>query len=146
VKLVPANPDWHARTSASHQAQHLMRTMGMRLLRVAPGEVDVEMPMDLRLCESGGGLHGGTISSGMDTVCASAAASLVAAEDSVLTAELKTTFLRHAKGDLFRFEGRVVKPGRSLIFTEGKTWAVSDSGDRLLATMTATIAVMAGGA
>lgn len=145
MKLTPRNPDWHARTSASHQAQHLMRTMGMRLLRVAPGEVDVEMPMDLKLCESGGGLHGGTITSGMDTVCASAAASLVAAEDSVLTAELKTSFLRHAKGDLFRFEGRVVKPGRSLIFTEGKTWTVSDEGDRLLATMTATIAVIPGG-
>ena len=146
MKLTPLNPDWHARTSASHQAQHLMRTMGMRLLRVAPGEVDVEMPMDIRLCESGGGLHGGTISSGMDTVCASAAASLVAAEDSVLTAELKASFLRHATGDLFRFEGRVVKPGKSLIFTEGKTWAVSPDGDRLLATMTATMAVIKGGA
>ncbi|MEM7686932.1 MAG: PaaI family thioesterase [Pseudomonadota bacterium] len=142
----PRDPGWETRTRRGHAAQYMMRTLGMSLVGVAPGEVDVEMPWDQRFCESGGGLHGGTVATGLDTVCASAAASLQAAEDSVLTAELKTNFLRHATGERFRFEGRVIKPGRTLVFTEGKCWAISGEGTRLVATMAATMAVILGGA
>ncbi|MEM7211662.1 MAG: PaaI family thioesterase [Pseudomonadota bacterium] len=140
--LTPASPNYATRTRESHQAQHLMRTMGMQLLRIGPGEVDVEMPYDLRLCESGGGLHGGTLCSGLDTVCASAAASLVAEGESVLTAELKVNFLRRGLGDRFRFEGRVIKPGRTLIFTEGKCWAITGESEKLAATISATMMVI----
>ena len=140
--LKPANPDYAARTRESHYAQHLMRTMGMELLRVAPGEVDVGMPYALELCESGGGLHGGTICSGLDTVCASAAASLVAADESVLTAELKVNIMRRGLGETFRFEGRVIKPGRTLMFTEGKCWGITGETEKLVATISATMMVM----
>ena len=142
MTLTPANPDYAARTRESHNAQHLMRTMGMELVRVAPGEIDVEMPYNLSLCESGGGLHGGTVSAGLDTVCASAAVTLVSAEDSVLTAELKVSLLRRAFGERFRFEGRVVKPGRTLIFTEGKCWAIAGADEKLAATISATMMVI----
>ena len=140
--LTPTNPDFAARTRESHYAQHMIRTMGMELMRVAPGEIDVEMPHDLRFCESGGGLHGGAVSSGLDTVCASSAATLIAAEDSVLTAELKVSLLRRAFGDRFRFEGRVVKPGRTLIFTEGRCWAITGTDEKLAATISATMMVI----
>ncbi len=142
MKLTPANPNFEADTRASHQAQYLMRTMNMELIHVAAGEVDVELPFDLNLCESGGGLHGGTICSGLDTVCASAAASLTAADESVLTAELKVNFMRRGLGDKFRFEGRVVKPGRTLIFTEGKCWAITEGTEKLVATISATMMVI----
>jgi len=142
MTLLPANPNYAQRTRESHYAQHLMRTLGMELLRVGPGEVDVEMPYDLNLCESGGGLHGGTICSGLDTVCASAAASLTAADESVLTAELKVNFMRRGLGEKFRFEGRVVKPGRTLIFTEGKCWGITGGTEKLVATISATMMVI----
>lgn len=142
MPLTPINPDFAARTRESHYAQHMMRTMGMELMRVAPGEIDVEMPYDLKFCESGGGLHGGAVSSGLDTACASAAATLIAAEDSVLTAELKVSLMRRAIGNRFRFEGRVVKPGRTLIFTEGKCWAIAGTDEKLAATISATMMVI----
>ncbi|MEM7061149.1 MAG: PaaI family thioesterase [Pseudomonadota bacterium] len=142
MSFEPRDPDWAARTRESHDAQYLMRHLGMNLARAAPGEVDVEMEWDQRICESGGGLHGGTITAGMDTACASAAGSLLAPNDTLLTAELKTSFLRHAVGQRFRFEGRVIKPGRTLLFTEGKCWAITGTDERLVATMTATMAVI----
>ena len=122
-----------------------MRTMNMAMTHIDAGEVDVEMPYALELCESGGGLHGGTICSGLDTVCASAAASLVAEGDSVLTAELKVNMMRRGLGEKFRFEGRVVKPGRTLIFTEGKCWGITDDEEKLVATISATMMVIKGG-
>ena len=138
----PRDPDFEARTRASHARQALMRTMGMRLAHVAPGEIDVEMPHDARFTEGGGALHGGAVTAGMDTACASAAVTLQAADRSVTTAELKTSFLRPARGEHYRFEGRAVKAGRNLVFTEGRTFAITGDSEVLVATMAATMMVV----
>ena len=142
--FTPANPDWEAATRTGFDWQPLMQTMGLTILRIAPGEIDEDMPHNPAFAEGGGGLHGGAVTSGLDTVCASAAHTLVAAGDGILTVELKTSFLRYAMGERFRFEGRVVKPGRNLIFTEGKCWAITGGEAKLAATMTATMMVMPG--
>lgn len=144
MTLTPLNPDWEAATRAGFARQRLMQTMGLKILRIEPGEIDEEMAMNADFAEGGGGLHGGAVTSGLDTVCASAAHTLVAAGDGVLTAELKTNFLRYAMADRFRFEGRVIKAGRTLIFAEGKCWAISGEQEKLAATMTATMMVMPG--
>ena len=144
ITLTPLNPDWETRTRAGHARQGMMRTMGLRILRIAPGEVDEGMVMNAAFAEGSGGLHGGAVTAGLDTVCASAAHTLVAAEESILTAELKTNFLRYAAGERFRFEGRVIKAGRNLIFTEGKCWAINGDEERLAATMAATMMVIRG--
>ena len=144
MTFAPTNPDWEAATRAGFAKQGMMQTMGLSILRMAPGEIDEEMPHNPAFAEGGGGLHGGAVTAGLDTVCASAAHTLVAAGDGVLTIELKTSFLRYAKAQRFRFEGRVVKPGRTLIFTEGKCWAIAADGEILAATMAATMMVMPG--
>ena len=144
MTYTPLNPDWQAATRAGHAMQGLMRTLGLKIVHIAPGEVHEEMPLDARFAEGSGGLHGGTVSAGLDTVCASAAHTLVAAGDGILTAELKASFLRYAMGERFRFEGRVVKAGRNLTFTEGQCWAITGDEERLVATMTATMMVIPG--
>ncbi len=144
MTFTPANPDWETATRAGFARQGMMRTMGLSILRIAPGEIDEDMALNPDFAEGGGGLHGGAVTAGLDTVCASAAHTLVAAGDGVLTVELKTSFLRYALAPRFRFEGRVIKPGRSLIFTEGKCWAIADDGEKLTATMAATMMVMPG--
>ena len=110
--------------------------------RVDAGAIDVVMDHDARFCEGGGALHGGAVTAGMDTACASCAVTLLPQGWSLVTAELKTSFLRPALGDSYRFEGRVLKPGRSLIFTEGRCWAITGERAVLAATMTATMAVI----
>ena len=140
----PQNPDWEAAARAGWAAQGMMQTMGLQLTYLAPGEVHEEMPLNPAFAEGHGGLHGGAVSAGLDTVCASAAATLAGAGDGVLTVELKTSFLRYAMADRFRFEGRVVKPGRNLIFTEGQCWGITDDQEKLVATMTATMMIMPG--
>ena len=121
-----------------------MQTMGLKIVHIAPGEVHEEMPLDPRFAEGSGGLHGGSVTAGLDTVCASAAHTLVAAGDGVLTAELKTSFLRYAMGERFRFEGRVIKAGKTLTFTEGRCWAITGTDEKLVATMAATMMVIPG--
>ncbi|MEM7744706.1 MAG: PaaI family thioesterase [Pseudomonadota bacterium] len=144
MTLTPMNPDWEAATRAGFAKQAMMQTMGLTISYLAPGEIDEEMALNPAFAEGCGGLHGGAVTAGLDTVCASSAVTLVAAGDGILTVELKTSFLRYALAPRFRFEGRVVKAGRTLIFTEGKCWAITDEAERLAATMAATMMVMPG--
>lgn len=144
MTFTPLNPDWESVTRAGFAKQGMMQTMGLSIVRIAPGEVDEEMAMTPAFAEGSGGLHGGAVTAGLDTVCASAAHTLVAAGDGVLTAELKTSFLRYAAGQRFRFEGRVIKAGRTLTFTEGRCWAITGGRERLAATMAATMMIIPG--
>jgi acyl-coenzyme A thioesterase PaaI-like protein len=73
---------------------------------------------------------------------AGAAASTVTPPGSaVLTAELKISLLRAARGALLRCRARVVKPGRQLAFVESAVWGSSEAGDELVAKASATMHV-----
>ena len=66
------------------------------------------------------------------------------ADAGVLTVEFKTSLLAPGRGDRFRFAGRVVKPGWTLVFTEATAHALTEGAERLIATMTATMMVVTG--
>jgi hypothetical protein len=57
----------------------------------------------------------------------------------VLTVEFKTNLLAPARGEHFIFRGRVVKPGRTITVCEAQAFAVEESQEKLLATMTGTL-------
>ena len=144
TKFQPRDLRFEARTRASFAAQAMMATMGATADRVAPGEVDISMPLDARFTQQHGFLHGGAIAACLDAACGFAALTLMPAEAGVLTVELKTSFMAPARGQRFRFAGRVVKPGRTLTFCEAAGHALSDGGERLIATMTATMMTVTG--
>ena len=132
----PRCADFETRVRDSFDRQAMMRTLAARLERVAPGRVDISMPYDVNFTQQHGFLHGGTVAAVLDTACGFAGYSLMDAESAVLTAEFKINFLAPAQGTDFRFEGRVVKAGRTLVPTEGRALAIADDGaTRLIATM-----------
>src|SRR2546429_7863997 len=45
-----------------------------------------------------------------------------------------TLFRSPAKGQRFRMEGRVIKPGRTIIVTEGRAYAIDEGREKLIAT------------
>jgi acyl-coenzyme A thioesterase PaaI-like protein len=74
------------------------------------------------------------------------AAAQAAAPDGhwVVTAELKTSLLRAAKGERLLCEAQVLKPGRSVTFTEAVVWAEASGQRMLVMKASATMAVTAG--
>jgi acyl-coenzyme A thioesterase PaaI-like protein len=67
------------------------------------------------------------------------------ADAAVLTIEFKINLLAPAKGPRFRFEGAVVKPGRTISVVDGRALQVNDDGaEKLIATMTATVMSIVG--
>ncbi|KAF1031148.1 MAG: hypothetical protein GAK34_03709 [Delftia tsuruhatensis] len=52
--------------------------------------------------------------------------------------------LAPAKGQRFRMEGRVLKPGRTITVTEGRAYAIDEGREKLIATMGCTLMCVQG--
>jgi uncharacterized protein (TIGR00369 family) len=116
-----------------------MRTLGISIARLEPGEVDLAMAYSAQFSQQNGFLHAGIITAGLDNACGIAAFTLMPAGSDILTVEFKTNLLAPAKGERFEFRGVVVKPGRTLTFCEAKAYAATDGVENLVATMTGTL-------
>jgi uncharacterized protein (TIGR00369 family) len=136
--FAPKNPDFRAIATATFDAQRAMRTLGMTLARLEPGEVDLVMPY-AEFTQQNGFVHAGIITAGLDNACGIAAFALMPAGSDILTVEFKTNLLAPAKGERFRFHGIVIKPGRTLTVSEGRAYAEQDGVETLMATMTGTL-------
>jgi uncharacterized protein (TIGR00369 family) len=140
------DPLFADRVRTSFDRQAAMRTLGVMLQDVAPGEVVLRMLHRPELTQQHGFIHAGILSAALDSACGYAAFSLMPADAAVLTIEFKVNLLAPAHGPRFRFEGRVVKPGRTISVVEGR--ALQSAGDggpeKLVATMTATVMTVVG--
>src|SRR5882724_3925195 len=115
MPLLPADPDFEARVRDSFARQRVMATLGARIIRVAAGEVDLELPFREDLTQQHGFLHAGIVTTLVDSACGYAALSLMDRESAVLSVEYKVNLLAPAVGDRMRAVGRVIKPGRTLL-------------------------------
>ena len=57
------------RVRASFERQRVMADLGVRLLAVTPGEVELELPFDERLTQQHGFVHGGIVATLADSAC-----------------------------------------------------------------------------
>jgi len=72
----PQDPDFEARVRASFARQKVMETIGANLTKVAPGEVEIELPFRDDLTQQHGFLHAGASPSlGGPSPCARAMSS-----------------------------------------------------------------------
>lgn len=121
--------------------QTAMITIGAKLVHVAAGEVDIELPFRPDLCQQAGFLHAGMITTVIDTACGLAAQTLMPENSDVVTVEFKVNFMSPAVGDRFIAKGRVVRAGKTLTVTQGDVYAMHDQegSEKHIATMQATM-------
>ncbi|MBR0810193.1 MULTISPECIES: PaaI family thioesterase [Bradyrhizobium] len=138
----PKNPGYRAAAIALFDGQPAMRTLGIVIVRLAPGEVELAMLHSPAFTQQNGFVHAGIITAGLDNACGVAAFTLMPSEADILTVEFKTTLLAPARGERFVFKAEVVKPGRTLTFCEAKAFAEHEGKTALIATMTGTLMAM----
>src|SRR3546814_12501756 len=109
-RFQPGDAGFAERVRASFARQTVMGLIGARLGRVAPGEVEIELPFRPDLCQQHGFFHAGVTCTIADSAAGYAGYSLFPAGCSVLTVEFKISLLAPAVGELLRAVGRVVKP------------------------------------
>lgn len=142
--MEPRNPDWKERCARSFHGQGVMATFEVTAPVIEPGRVVLQMPFRADLTQHHGFLHAGVVTTVLDSASGYAAFTLMPAEAEVLTVEFKSNFLAPAKGQTFRFEGRVIKPGRTLMVTQGNAYSLDDGRETLISTMQATMMVVTG--
>ena len=132
------------RVRDSFQLQGAMHTLGAQLTHLVPGEVDIGFDWAQRLSQQHGFIHAGIMSTALDSACGYAGFSVMPPDAGVLTIEFKTNLLAPAQGQRFRCEGRVLKPGRTIVVAEGRAYAIDNGHEKLCATMQCTLMVVQG--
>ena len=98
------------------------------------------MPWRTEAGQYSGFLHAGLIGALIDTACGYAAATVVG---QVLASHYSVNCLRPAVGERFVARARVVKPGKSQVFTACELYAQAADAEKLVATGETLLLVVA---
>jgi len=120
-------------------APHIWRTLGYRGLEQAEGKavIEWEATPEFSFHDGRGGfiVHGGMVTTLLDTAMGGACWSVLDDEESFLTADLHCEFLRSARPGVLRAEGRVVQRNRRVAFCAADLY---DAAGELLASSRCT--------
>ncbi len=131
------NPAFAEAVHESFQRQRFLMMIGAKLIRVVPGEVEIELPVRAELEQHAGSMHAGVITTIADSACGYAALTLMPAGSDVVSVEFKLNLLAPARGDRFIARGRVVRSGRTLTVCTADV--VAFPGEMTVATMLGTM-------
>ncbi|NDW13733.1 PaaI family thioesterase [Bacteroides sp. 214] len=102
------------RVSRNPYVKHLQ----IEFTKVEEGLVEARMPLFEEQRQYSGVIHGGVLAALADTVAGFVTYTMTPEDKDVLTAELKTSFLRATWGKELIAKGYMVKPGRNVHFSE----------------------------
>jgi uncharacterized protein (TIGR00369 family) len=126
-----------ARVQASVERQGMMATLGVQVIAIERGRVQMALRYDDRFTQHDGFLHAGAVASVLDSACGYAAYTVMPPDASVLTVTYTINLLAPAAGQRFTMTGQVLRAGRTLIVCRGQAFA--DGADRPFAAMQATM-------
>jgi uncharacterized protein (TIGR00369 family) len=129
-----------ARVRDSIERQGMMATLGVELIAVERGRVQLALCHDDRFTQQHGFLHAGAVASVLDSACGYAAYSVMPPDAQVLTVTYTINLLAPAAGQRFTVTGQVVRAGRTLVVCRGEAFA--DGGARPFAVMQATMTAL----
>ncbi len=118
------------------------RWCGIKVVEAEAGRVVIEMPWRPEVGQYAGFVHAGVVGALIDTACGYAAATM--AGQNLLASHYSVNCLRPAVGERFIARARVVKPGKSQVFTACDLFALAGDRETLVATGETLLTVIAG--
>jgi uncharacterized protein (TIGR00369 family) len=125
---VSNTPSAHDRVALSLARQGMMTHLGVRLLAVKEGHVELALSYSDKLTQQQGGFHGGAIGALADIAGGYAALTVAPEGMEVVTIEYKINFLNSLQGGEIRAIGNVVKAGRRVIVTRAEVVHIDAQG------------------
>jgi uncharacterized protein (TIGR00369 family) len=133
-------PELLAQIRAINQTAAFNQWCGIEVISAEPGEVEIAMPWRSEVGQYAGFLHAGLIGALIDTACGFAAVTVVGR---VLASHYSVSCLRPAVGERFIARARVVKSGKSQVFTTCELYAQTGGSEKLVATGETLLLVVA---
>jgi len=116
--------------------------LGARLVVVEPGFCESQLELRDDHLQQDGFVHAGVQATLADHTAGAAAASLIADDEIVLTAEFKISLYRAARGTSLTCNARVVKAGTQLTFVESEVLCTRGTETTPVSKATVSIAVV----
>jgi acyl-coenzyme A thioesterase PaaI-like protein len=113
-------------------AMPMARTLGLRFTRLAPGEVEIELPVAEAFTFRPGQLQATPVFAVADFAAVSAAGSLLPLGWHNATVDATLKLVAPAVGALLRARGRVVSAGKLLTVCAAEVFAVDEEGAETL--------------
>ena len=124
----------------SFEKQTFLNLLGAKLIKVSPGEVEIEVLNNEKLYQQDGYFHAGVTSTIADVSMRYAALSLATDNSRVLTTEFKVNLLNPAIGDKLIARSEVVKFGKFLKICKASVFSISNkTEEKLCAISTGTM-------
>ena len=124
------------------RAAPFVADVGIEPTAIGRGEIETTLTLQPRHLQHGGQVHAGVITTMADHSAGAAAFTMTEGAASVVTADLRMSLLRAAKGERLVCRAWVVKPGRQIMFTEAEIYCVTGGESQLVARFSATMAVV----
>lgn len=136
------NPGFAAEVKRVFYQAPFVRDLGFQLASFEAGRCETHLILQDKHLQQDGYVHAGVQATLADHSAGTAAATLLAEDQIILTAEFKVNLLRAAKGERLRCRAWVLKPGANLIIAEAEVYCVSDDIAELVSKATVTLAVV----
>ncbi len=120
-----------AQLRAVNQQAAFNQWAGIELVHAEAGRAELALAWRPEFGQYAGFMHGGMVGALIDTACGFAAATLVGR---VLASHYSVSCLRPAVGERFIARARVVKPGKTQVFTACELYALQNGEEKLVAT------------
>lgn len=128
--FTPADPDYARRMTTDDGKGRAMELVGVSLDAFGPGWVELSVPFRRELTNESGVMHGGMVGFLADEAGGFAAFSLLPADSSCVTVELKINFLAPVSGGVLKARSQVIRSGRNLSVVEVELLAAEDGRER----------------
>jgi uncharacterized protein (TIGR00369 family) len=120
-----------AQLRAVNQQAAFNQWAGIALTHVETGRAELSLAWRPEFGQYAGFMHAGLVGALIDTACGFAAATVAGR---VLASHYSVNCLRPAVGERFIARARVVKPGKTQVFTACELYAVQNGEEKLVAT------------
>ena len=131
----------HDRVKQSFDRQGMLRVLGVELVLVQVGLVELRLPYSEAVTQQQGGFHGGAMGALADVAAGYAGLTVAPPDSEVTTVEYKINFLAAFQGGHLHAIGKVVRAGKRIIVTTAEvSHKAPDGQERDCALMQQTLA------
>lgn len=139
LMFVVRDPAYEERIAAIFASAPFIQDVGYRLRGCGPGWCETELAVQPRHAQQDGFVHAGVQATMADHTAGAAAATLMAADQMVLTVEFKLNLLRTAVCNHLFCRADVLRPGRQIVVAESAVYAVAQAQQKLVAKAMVTL-------
>ncbi len=140
--MTPRNPNYMQEVERLFSDAPFITEIGMELIEADPGRCRSRIRLATKHQQQDGFVHAGVITTMADHTAGTAAATLIGADEIILSVEFKINFLRAARGETLECRSAVVKNGRRLSVVESEVRCLSTGKAALVSKALLTMAVV----